>query len=1057
MFKPCRLLLLALVLTGCACASPAATLTTQPTAHQTVPGSTSPSSTPTLIPSAAPTPRATSTVLPPAATPTPFVSFAQPLPPSEIVISADNAQVSLRARWGRGILNRALYSPDGRYLALATTIGVYVYDAQTLEELGFFEATSPVQKMAFSPDGVYLASAAESLVQVWRLDEGSLLYTLDGQSFGEPNAILRGLAFSPDSQVLALAWRSEAHLHRADDGTPINKLQSPQGTFGAITFAPSAEILLVSGEDKNQWVWRADACMLDPAQSESCLKRQQTLVGETSWTGIKAFSPDGSLLAVIASNGAVWVWRLSDGRKIQHLPGQGTITFSPDGSLLAYGSVNGPEGGLLRLWRVEDGELVFESSDFNGWVSSVSFSPDGATLATASRDGLVRLWRTDDWSPGKMVGWFPYRWVTGLALSPDESILAVASHDHYVRLWSMPNGDYLGRLEKHVGVNSLAFSPDGALLAASSTTGRINVWHMPNGTLRSTLRDSKYDAYSVSFSPDGVLLAAGGDEGQVPLWDVASDSHLRTLEEYRGDTYSVAFSPDGTLLATGHEHGRLQIWQVDSGELLHTFGLDSADIGDVAFSSDGELLAVAAGSNRAWLWQSSDWTPRRILTEHTGNVLRLAFSPDGNLLTTATDDNRLWLWRVTDGALLNEWYAHTSEITDLLFAPSGDMIISGSRDGSVRFWGLGEPVIAPEPTSTPTPAPPSAGAFYLVSGLPFSEVNHLWVAPDGQLWLATGSGVFIWQDEEWEQVYEGMANRILGLDADQRPWVLLDEGWHIGAYAGSGWSIYGPEQGWSHGNARQVLSDRRGWVWANTGQDLRYFDPVNTSWTTLSLSDVGFEPPPPEDLDQVFGITDMALDNAGNLWIGGCGRSGAVGFLSQGVRWFDGLAWNSSPDTAEECVNDIEVDAAGRVWMGGFYGLIMYDPAAQGWSEFPLPGWDRPQLVNQVELDPNGNPWVSFTRFGGAGPWHSDAVFYLQDGEWQAAFDPGIDMPIRFSFGPDGTAWILAGGGVYRPTADQPEPMGPPDFGKQLAIDGAGRVWVLGDHKGLWRLDPVSE
>jgi streptogramin lyase len=201
----------------------------------------------------------------------------------------------------------------------------------------------------------------------------------------------------------------------------------------------------------------------------------------------------------------------------------------------------------------------------------------------------------------------------------------------------------------------------------------------------------------------------------------------------------------------------------------------------------------------------------------------------------------------------------------------------------------------------------------------------------------------------------------------------------------------------------------------------------------------------------------MALDSAGNLWIGGCGRWGAVGFLSQGVRWFDGRTWNDSPDTADECVNDVEVDAAGRVWMGGFYGLIMYDPATQSWSEFPLPGWDRPQLVNQIALDSNDNPWVSFTRFGGAGPWHSDAVFYLQDGEWWAAFDPGMDMPISFSFGPDGTAWILAGGDVYRATAEQPEPLGPPDFGKQLVVDGAGGVWVLGDYKGLWRLDPVNE
>ncbi len=1055
MFKFCCLLLMALILTGCASALPTATLTMQPTVS--VPLSSTPTpAPPTPTPSATrpPTSRPIPTALPPTVTPTPFVSFGHPLPPSEVVISAGNAQISLQARWGRGILNRVLYSPDGRYLALATTIGIYVYDAVTLKELGLFETAGVAQKTVFSPDGRYLALATETLVQVWQVDAGVLLYTLDGQSFNEPT-FPRDLAFSSDSQVLAFTWRSGVHLHRADDGAPINTLPVPQGTLSTVFFASGGEMLLISSDGKKLWVWRAGACMIDPAQSENCLVRQQALTGETNWMPTKAFSPDGSLLVTIASNGAMWVWRLSDGHKIQHLSGQGTITFSPDGRLLAYGSINGPTGGILRLWRVEDGELVFESSDFEGSVASVSFSPDGATLATASRDGLVRLWHTDDWSLGEMVGWFPYQPVTSLALSPDESILAVAS-DHYIRLWSVPDGGYLSRLEKHIGVNSLAFSPDGTLLASGGATGLINVWQMPDGALRYALRDTKHAVYSVSFSPDGALLAAGGTKGQVFFWNVATGSLVRALEGYVGDTYSLAFSPDASLLATGHEYGRLQIWQVASGELLRTLELDGADIGDVAFAPNGELLAVAAGSNRAWLWQSSDWTPRRILTEHTGNVLRLAFSPDGALLATATDDNRLWLWRVADGALLNDCYAHTEEIADLVFAPGGDLIISGSQDGSARFWGLDSSTVAPEPTTTPAPAPtsPPAGAFYQVAGLPFSEINHLWVAPDGQLWLAAGSGLFVNQDKEWKQVYEGMANRILGLDAEQRLWVLLDEGWRIGAYSEPSWSIYGSEQGWSQGSARQVLSDRRGWVWINTGQDLRYFDPASSSWTTLSLSDVGFEPP--EDPDQVFEITDMALDSAGNLWVGGCGNWG-LSFLAQGARWFDGQTWSSSQDTADECVNGIEVDTAGRVWLGGFYGLIMYNPASQSWAEFPLPGWDRPQLVDNVALDTQGRPWVSFTRFGGAGPWHSNAIFYLEDGQWQAAFDPGIDMPISFSFGPDGAVWVLAGGDVYRPTAGEPEPIGPPDHGEQLVIDGAGRVWVLGAYEGLWRLDSASE
>ena len=53
----------------------------------------------------------------------------------------------------------------------------------------------------------------------------------------------------------------------------------------------------------------------------------------------------------------------------------------------------GSADGTVRLWDAVTGEQqrVFHGGDAGG-VYSVSFSPDGATLASGSRDGTVLLW-----------------------------------------------------------------------------------------------------------------------------------------------------------------------------------------------------------------------------------------------------------------------------------------------------------------------------------------------------------------------------------------------------------------------------------------------------------------------------------------------------------------------------------------------------------------------------------------------------------------------------------------------------------------------------------------
>src|SRR5207248_3347147 len=94
------------------------------------------------------------------------------------------------------------------------------------------------------------------------------------------------------------------------------------------------------------------------------------------------------------------------------------------------------------------------------WIWDMKFSPDGRTLATASKDATVKLWNVSA-GAAPMTLHHPQR-VNGVAFSPDGSALATADDDTLVRIWNPETGELVESLRGHSAVaECVAFSPDG--------------------------------------------------------------------------------------------------------------------------------------------------------------------------------------------------------------------------------------------------------------------------------------------------------------------------------------------------------------------------------------------------------------------------------------------------------------------------------------------------------------------------------------------------------------------------------------------------------------------
>ncbi len=226
-------------------------------------------------------------------------------------------------------------------------------------------------------------------------------------------------------------------------------------------------------------------------------------------------------------------------------------------------------------------------------VSSVSFSPDGKTIASGSWDYTIRLWNA---STGETI-----RTLTGhrgsvrsVSFSPDGQILASGSYDDTIRLWNASTGNTIRTLSGHRStVLSVSFSPDGQILASGSSDDTIRLWNALTGDTIRTLSGHRDSVYSVSFSPDGQILTSGSWDDTIRLWDVATGDPINTLRGHRDAVRSVSFSPDGQTLASGSHEDTIRLWKLPAKVSITPFPVESPAIGEQISIN----VSIAGGEN----------------------------------------------------------------------------------------------------------------------------------------------------------------------------------------------------------------------------------------------------------------------------------------------------------------------------------------------------------------------------------------------------------------------------------------------------------------------------
>ena len=155
-------------------------------------------------------------------------------------------------------------------------------------------------------------------------------------------------------------------------------------------------------------------------------------------------------------------------------------------------------------------------------------------------------------------------WVRSVSFSPDGNTIATGGYDNTLRLWDANTSSELRTLTGHrAGVASVAFSPDGTIILSGSYDGTARLWDANTGSELHTLTGHKGAIVGVSYSPDGTTVATASWDRTARLWDVNTGSELRTLAGHTDDVDSVAFGPDGNTIATGSKDGTVLVWELN--------------------------------------------------------------------------------------------------------------------------------------------------------------------------------------------------------------------------------------------------------------------------------------------------------------------------------------------------------------------------------------------------------------------------------------------------------------------------------------------------------------
>jgi WD40 repeat protein len=419
------------------------------------------------------------------------------------------------------------FSPDGKYVLSAgcdlfdndrncTQGTARVWEAATREETAHLTHNGDINSVVFSPDGKYVVSGSEDgTARVWETVTRNEVTRMTHDEWVEV------VAFSPDGKyVVSGSNDGTARVWNTFTGEEVANRKHNYGV-DKVSFSPDGKYVLSAGCDK---FGNDSYCTESTAHIwEAVTGNEIALIAPDSYLNSVAFSPDGKYVISGSDDGTARMWNAASGNEIALMTHESyvvAVAFSPDGKYV----VSGSNDGTARVWEAITGKEIARMTH-ESYVNFVAFSPDGKYVVSAGCDHLdtegfcttstARVWET---LTGKEIARMIHEgYVYSVSFSPDSLYVVSRGKNNFVLVWEAATGKEIVRLIHEGYVYSVSFSPDSLYVVSGSDDNTVRVWEIATGKeVARTIHDDWVS--SVAFSPDGQYVLSGSGDRTVQVW-----------------------------------------------------------------------------------------------------------------------------------------------------------------------------------------------------------------------------------------------------------------------------------------------------------------------------------------------------------------------------------------------------------------------------------------------------------------------------------------------------------------------------------------------------------
>lgn len=625
------------------------------------------------------------------------------------IANKDLYQFKLEQEFGNGIVQAADWAPDSKTFALATSLQVDIYDAQTLEVIQKIDSGRWNQEIAYSPNGKYLAIGGDDkTIRLWDLQSKEFVHSFIATGPEPYYGDYLSFSFSEDGQRLVSAHYQTVYLWDIATGAMLESFPGHIDGVQSVAISPDKKTILAAGSRR---------IFVRDVASRELLYPPIELTDEI---GSIYFAPGGREFYTIHSrykfdsnssnssfDSTIRRWNLADGKMLEEYPFSNERINTTDLNPETHALVLGEEAGV-RIWNYSTQKKVFFLAGKTSHLHSVALSPDGNRLITVGDDfgnGLTQVWDLKNKQVIKTFDKYNLA-LFSAAFSPDGKLVAITGRNRMIQIVDLSSGQILHNL---TGGAPLAFSPDGRTLAFAGSLDHVTLADTASGEYLSLPSIPCPEVSGIVFSQDGkVLVIGGGAQCGLQVHDAHTTLLIKNLikDQYLS-IYDLVLSPDGDKVVLGGYS--LRMLDVQTGKSLLE---DDSGYGQrmAAFSPDGHYLAISGsgGYTEKELVQVRDTASDQVvfnLRTLQSDIKKMTFAPDGRTLMIVGES--IEFWDVWSQRPLAEVKLTDKTPVGVTLTRDNQGLILVDESGSVQRWEFkSDPQLAlgiqPTPTYVPT-------------------------------------------------------------------------------------------------------------------------------------------------------------------------------------------------------------------------------------------------------------------------------------------------------------------------------------------------------------------